>query len=60
MRKIEDIDLDIATVRYVLRLLMAERKLLIDYLQGIEASSEILTEKVIDRMKDDKGWEKGL
>ena len=59
MRRISEIERDIRKVSDLLNRLVLERKLTITYLNGIEASSQILTEKAMERMKDDKHWEAG-
>jgi hypothetical protein len=59
MRNISEIELEIRKVSDLLNRLVLERKLTITYLQGIEASSQILTEKAMAKMKDDKHWEAG-
>jgi hypothetical protein len=60
MRNISEIELDIRKVSDLLNRLVLERKLTIQYLQGIEVSSQILAEKAMAKMKDDKHWECGL
>lgn len=60
MRNISEIELDIRKVSDLLNRLVLERKLTIQYLHGIETSSQILAEKAIAKMKDDKHWECGL
>ena len=51
MRDIREIQRDIAKVSNMLNNLILERKLTICALQGIETSSKILTEQVIEKMK---------
>ena len=60
MRNISEIERDIRKVSDLLNRLVLERKLTIQYLQGIESSSKVLTEKVMAKMKDDKHWEAGI
>ena len=60
MRDLSDIEKDIRKVSDLLNRLVLERKLTIQQINGMLASSEILTEQVIARMKDDKHWEPGL
>ena len=60
MRDITDIEKDIRKVSDLLNRLVLERKLTIQQINGMRASSEILTEQAIARMKDDKHWEAGL
>ena len=60
MRNISEIERDIRKVSDLLNRLVLERKLTITYMAGVEASSKILTEKAMAKMKDDKHWECGL
>jgi hypothetical protein len=60
MRDLTDIERDIRKVSDLLNRLVLERKLTIQQINGIRASSEILAEQAIARMKDDKHWEPGL
>jgi hypothetical protein len=60
MRNLSDIERDIRKVSDLLNRLVLERKLTIQQINGIRASSEILAEQAIARMKDDKHWEPGL
>ena len=60
MRELIDIEKDIRRVSDLLNRLVLERKLTIQQINGIRASSEILAEQAIARMKDDKHWETGL
>ena len=60
MRDLSDIEKDIRKVSDLLNRLVLERKLTIQQINGMRASSEILTEQVIAKMKDDKHWEAGL
>ena len=60
MRDLTDIEKDIRKVSDLLNRLVLERKLTIQQINGMRASSEILTEQAIARMKDDKHWETGL
>jgi hypothetical protein len=60
MRNIADIERDIRKVSDLLNRLVLERKLTIQQINGIMASSEILTKQAMARMKDDKHWETGL
>ena len=60
MRDIADIERDIRKVSDLLNRLVLERKLTIQQINGIRASSEILTKQAMARMKDDKHWETGL
>jgi hypothetical protein len=59
MRDIADIEKDIRKVSDLLNRLVLERKLTIQQINGIRASSEILTAQAMARMKDDKQWELG-
>ena len=59
MREISEIERDIRKVSDLLNRLVLERKLTIQQISGMLASSEILTEQAIARMKDDKHWEAG-
>jgi hypothetical protein len=59
MRDIADIEKDIRKVSDLLNRLVLERKLTIQQINGIRASSEILTAQAMARMKDDKQWEPG-
>ena len=60
MRDLSDIERDIRKVSDLLNRLVLERKLTIQQIIGMLASSEILTEQAIARMKDDKHWEAGI
>ena len=60
MRDLADIEKDIRKVSDLLNRLVLERKLTIQQINGMRASSEILTEQAIARMKDDKHWEAGI
>ena len=60
MRDIADIERDIRKVSDILNRLVLERKLTIQQINGLMASSEILTKQAIAKMKDDKHWEPGL
>jgi hypothetical protein len=60
MRKISDIERDMRKVSDLLNRLVLERRLTIQFMEGVEASSELLTKKAMERMKDDKHWECGL
>jgi hypothetical protein len=60
LRDIADIERDIRKVSDILNRLVLERKLTIQQINGLMASSEILTQQVIAKMKDDKHWEPGL
>jgi len=60
MRDIADIEKDIRKVSDLLNRLVLERKLTIQQINGIRASSEILTAQAMAKMKDDKHWEPGL
>jgi hypothetical protein len=60
MRDIADIERDIRKVSDILNRLVLERKLTIQQINGLMASSEILTQQAIAKMKDDKHWEPGL
>jgi hypothetical protein len=60
LRDLADIEKDIRKVSDLLNRLVLERKLTIQQINGMRASSEILTEQVIAKMKDDKHWEAGL
>lgn len=60
MRDITDIEKDIRRVSDLLNRLVLERKLTIQQINGIRASSEILTAQAMARMKDDKHLEPGL
>lgn len=51
MRSIIEIQKDIARVSNLLNILILEKKLTIAALEGIEVSSKILAEKVIEKMK---------
>lgn len=59
MRDLSEIERDIRKASDLLNRLVLERKLTIQQINGMLASSEILTEQVIARMKDDKHWEAG-
>jgi hypothetical protein len=60
LRDLADIEKDIRKVSDLLNRLVLERKLTIQQINGMRASSEILTEQAIARMKDDKHWEAGI
>jgi hypothetical protein len=60
MRDITDIEKDIRRVSDLLNRLVLERKLTIQQINGIRASSEILTAQAMAKMKDDKHWECGI
>jgi hypothetical protein len=60
LRDLEAIEKDIRKVSDLLNRLVLERKLTIQQINGMRASSEILMEQAIARMKDDKHWEEGL
>ena len=60
MRKREEIDRDIAYTEKVLRILRQEMKLLEYYEKALETQAGTLAQKTINKMKDDKHWEKGL
>jgi hypothetical protein len=51
MRSIYEIQRDIARVSNLLNILILEKKLTVSTLEGIEVSSRILAEKVIEKMK---------
>jgi len=57
MRDLSEIEQDIRKVSDLLNRLVLERKLTIQQINGMLVSSEILTDQVIARMKDDKHWE---
>ena len=59
MRNLSEIERDIRKASDLLNRLVLERKLTIQQINGMLASSEILTEQAIARMKDDKHWEAG-
>ena len=59
MRDLSEIDRDIQKVVDCLSTLLVERRLMEKILAGYQASAEILSEKMIERVKD-KGWEPGL
>ena len=50
MRSLYDIQKDIQRVAHMLNVLILEKKLTIDVLQGIEESSKILAEHAIEKM----------
>lgn len=50
MRSIYDIQKDIAKVTNMLNNLILEKRLTVQVMEGIEASSKILTEQVIEKM----------
>ena len=60
MRKLSEIERDMRKVSDLLNRLVLERRLTIQFMEGIEASSQAITEKAMKRMKDDKHWECGL
>lgn len=60
MRDLSEIEQDIRKASDLLNRLVLERKLTIQQINGMLVSSEILTDQVIARMKDDKHWETGL
>jgi hypothetical protein len=60
LRDLSEIERDIRKVSDLLNRLVLERKLTIQQINGMLASSEILTEQAIARMKDDKHWESGI
>lgn len=60
MRKLSEIERDIRKVSDLLNRLVLERKLTIQYLQDMETSSQVLTQKAMAKMKDDKHWEAGI
>ena len=51
MRDLREIQKDISKMSNLLNNLILEKKLTIAALEGIEASSKILTEQVIEKMK---------
>jgi hypothetical protein len=51
MRSIYDIQRDIARVSNLLNILILEKKLTVSALEGLEVSSKIMAEKVIEKMK---------
>jgi hypothetical protein len=51
MRSIYEIQKEIAQVNHQLNMLILEKKLTLQVLWGLEKSSEILTEQVIEKMK---------
>ena len=51
MRSIYEIQKEIAQVHHKLSLLILEKKLTLQVLWGLEKSSEILAEQVIEKMK---------
>jgi len=57
MRDLSEIEQDIRKASDLLNRLVLERKLTIQQINGMLVSSEILTDQVIARMKDDKHWE---
>lgn len=59
MRDLSEIDRDIQKVVDCLSTLIVERRLVEKILVGYQASAEILSEKMIERVRD-KGWEPGL
>jgi len=59
LRNLSEIERDIRKASDLLNRLVLERKLTIQQINGMLASSEILTEQAIARMKDDKHWEAG-
>jgi hypothetical protein len=53
MRSIYDIQKDIALVSHRLNNLILEKKLTVAAMRGAEASAQILTEQLMERMKND-------
>jgi hypothetical protein len=53
MRSINVIQKDIERTAHLLNVLILEKKLTIDQMLGIEASSKILAEKAIEKMMQD-------
>ena len=53
MRSIYDIQKDIALVSHRLNNLILEEKLTVAAMRGAEASAQILTEQLMERMKND-------
>jgi hypothetical protein len=54
MRSIYEIQKDIAEASHRLNNLILEKKLTVDVMLGIEASSKILAEKTIEKMMTDE------
>ncbi len=50
MRKLEDVERDIYRVQHILRTLHLERTLLIQAIEGVETSSKVLAQQVIEKM----------
>jgi len=55
MRSIYEIQQEIEKVGNHLNMLLLEKKLTLQVLWGYEKSAEILTEKLIEKMKNEKG-----
>lgn len=52
MRSVYEIQKDIAKVAHMLNILILEKKLTLEIMAGLEASSQILAEKAIEKMKE--------
>lgn len=55
MRSIYAIQKDIDRMTSLLKRLLLEKKLTVQQMEGIKASSEILTEKLIERLRHTEG-----
>ena len=55
MRNIYEIQKDIDRIASLLNNLVLEKRLTLQILEGLEASSKILAEKTIEKMMDDCG-----
>jgi len=51
MRSVHAIEKDITRITNILKSLLMEKKLTVQQLAGLEASSQILTEKLMERLK---------
>ena len=51
MRSVHAIEKDITRITNILKNLLMEKKLTVQQLAGLEASSQILTEKLIERLR---------
>jgi hypothetical protein len=51
MRSLHAIEKDITRMTVILKSLLLEKKLTVQQLAGLEASSQILTEKLIERLR---------
>jgi hypothetical protein len=51
MRPVYAIEKDITRITNILKSLLLEKKLTVQQLAGLEASSQILTEKLIERLR---------